>query len=218
MTNISSLFYSENPSSRGLNSVSRALASANVYSPTATFEPLNYSSLLPPSFLAKSFSSSSLINNAFSAKNAEKFRRYGINNENQSLVSYLLTQNGSNLGSVLASEAKKVATKRDTVGWCFAGVADAVDNVMTGFLHGKSAYLAADQLAKHPNFREIKVSADSLTRLPAGTIVVWNKTEANPHGHISISLGNGDEASDHIQKQINSLRGSKNFRVFFPVG
>ncbi|MCA9552485.1 MAG: single-stranded DNA-binding protein [Myxococcales bacterium] len=49
-------------------------------------------------------------------------------------------------------------------------------------------------------------------------IVVWGKTAASPHGHISVALGDGREASDHIQSQITSLRGATNYRVFIPQG
>lgn len=117
----------------------------------------------------------------------------------------------------LATTAKTVAVRRDTYGWCYAGVATAVNKVFGDTLYGKSAYQAAGILSKNPNFKEVKVKASDLPKLQAGTIVVWGKTNVSPNGHISVSLGNGKEASDHVTNQLTSLRGHQNFRVFVPT-
>ena len=53
--------------------------------------------------------------------------------------------------------------------------------------------------------------------LPAGSIVVWGKTDKSPNGHISISSGDGKEYSDHVEVQRTNLRGYTNFRVFMPL-
>jgi hypothetical protein len=119
-------------------------------------------------------------------------------------------------GRALAAEASRIATMRNTTGRCYAGVADAVDAKVGRFLWGMSAYMAADQLAARPEFKEVNVSAQELSKLPAGAIVVWGKTDASPDGHISIALGDGREASDHIDTQRTHLRGFTNFRVFIP--
>ena len=76
--------------------------------------------------------------------------------------------------------------------------------------------MAADQLARHSGFKEVSVSGSALRKLPAGAIVVWGKTARSPHGHISIALGDGREASDHIDIQRLSLRGDSRPRVFLP--
>ena len=101
---------------------------------------------------------------------------------------------------------------------CYHYVKDAVTPVFGSFLTGGSAYMAADQLASRTSqFTEIKgLTSSQLPHLPAGAIVVWGKTTASPHGHISVALGNGKEASDHVSNQITSLRGASNFRVFMP--
>lgn len=120
-------------------------------------------------------------------------------------------------GTRLAQVAEQVARRRNTTGWCYAGVADSVSRALGTALWGKSAYMAADILARTPGFREHKnVRPADLTKLPAGAIVVWGKTGASPHGHISVALGNGKEASDHVARQMTSLRGHTNFRVFMP--
>ena len=94
-------------------------------------------------------------------------------------------------GNKLASNAKFIAHFRNTYGKCYGAVADAVDSVSGKFLSGSSAYMAADQLKRSGKYTEHSVSASKLPSLPAGAIVVWRKTAASPHGHISVSLGNG---------------------------
>ena len=81
-------------------------------------------------------------------------------------------------------------------------------------LHGASAYMAADQLARNPRFREVQVPANQLRSLPPGAIVVWDRGQGKPHGHISIALGNGQEASDVLRNQITNY-GTRH-RVFLP--
>lgn len=117
----------------------------------------------------------------------------------------------------LANSAKREANRRDTTGWCYAGVATAVSKIYGDILYGKSAYMAAPILARNSKFKEVRVKASDLPKLSAGTIVVWGKTKASPHGHISVALGNGKEASDHVTNQLTSLRGYQNFRVFTPT-
>lgn len=120
------------------------------------------------------------------------------------------------MGTKLANAAKREANRRNTVGWCYAGVATAVSKVYGSFLYGESAYMAANILARNSKFKEIKVKPSELKKLTPGSIVVWGKTRVSPHGHISIALGNGKEASDHVAQQLTSLRGHQNFRVFTP--
>lgn len=124
------------------------------------------------------------------------------------------TARGARLGKV----AEQVGRRRGTVGWCYAGAADSVSRALGVSLWGKSAYMAADILRRLPGFREYKnLKPSDLPKLPAGAIVVWGKTSVSPHGHISIALGDGRESSDHLAKQMTSLRGHTNFSVFMPV-
>ena len=123
----------------------------------------------------------------------------------------------------IAALAKKYANKMDTIGNCLVGVARAIREFL-GLKHTAlsplpKAYLAAEQFRNDPtlskHFKEVKVDRSDLANLPAGAVVVWNKSEGHPAGHISIALGNGKEASDHIQKQMN--RQNADFTVFYPV-
>ena len=123
---------------------------------------------------------------------------------------------GTAKGTTLANKAGQVARRLNTVGRCFAGAAEAINGVFGATVWGASAYMAAGQLAANSKFTEKSISASQLGSLPAGAIVVWGKTSASPHGHISIALGNGQEASDHVSNQMTSLRGYTNSRVFMP--
>jgi len=98
---------------------------------------------------------------------------------------------------------------------CFHYVANALDD--SGIiLHGSDAYMAADQLARHPKVREIKgLKSEQLTSLPKGAIVVWDRSSDHVSGHISISQGNGKETSDRVREQITDY--GTTFRVFMPL-
>lgn len=118
---------------------------------------------------------------------------------------------GTSWGSKLAKDA--AANANGPGGYCFKWVSNALrrHGVNTS---GASAYMAADQLAKNSKFREVKVQPQDLKKLPAGAVVVWNKGAGHPHGHISIALGNGKEASDKIRNQITNY--GTGVRVFLP--
>jgi hypothetical protein len=122
---------------------------------------------------------------------------------------------GSANGRTLAAAAEKEAKAEGTTGWCYRGVSRALKSIGVSAT-GESAYMAADQLARNPKFKEVSVPNDKLSSLPPGAVVVWNKGPGHQHGHISVALGDGREASDHVQKQISNLNGCTH-RVFMPV-
>jgi hypothetical protein len=116
-------------------------------------------------------------------------------------------------GRELARYAEEAATGGG--GQCYAYVAKALDRLGIS-LSGESAYMAAEQLARRREVREIKLSScDDLRKLPAGAVVVWNRNDDHCHGHISIALGRGLEASDVVRSQITDYGTS--FRVFIPL-
>ena len=114
----------------------------------------------------------------------------------------------------LAESARRVAANMNTTGWCAKGVGDALDAAGLSSQRVPSAYMKADILARDPRFREINVSGGNI---PPGAVIVhpagYNGA-GSVHGHIAVSLGNGQEASDHIQRLITS----PNMRVFVPIG
>lgn len=119
-------------------------------------------------------------------------------------------------GKNLATRANKIASAHsESTGNCYKAVKRAISKEIA--LTGKSAYMAADQLARSPKFREVTgLAPGDLRTLPPGAVVVWGKTKESPDGHVSIALGNGREASDYRGSQMTSLRGHTNFRVFLP--
>ncbi len=116
-------------------------------------------------------------------------------------------------GNQLADAGRRQASYRNSYGYCYAAVADAIESLTGPFLWGSHAYQAADQLSTSRFFYE-KFEYD-LRNLPAGVIVVWGKGNSRS-GHISIALGNGQEASDHISQQMTYHYGGASPRVFYP--
>lgn len=116
----------------------------------------------------------------------------------------------------LQTAARHTAEKYQSVGLCYQAVYESVTQVYGDFLRGHSAYMAADYLVADPRFEAVDVAPEALPHLPPGWIVVWGQSPLSPHGHISISLGQGLEASDHINQQLTHLRGYTNVQVFRP--
>lgn len=114
-------------------------------------------------------------------------------------------------GKELAKYASSHAT--GSGGYCYRYVKAALAKFGVN-VEGASAYMAADQLAKSGKFREVRVEPSKLKSLPAGAVVVWNRGNGHEHGHISVALGNGREASDVPREQITSYGTS--VRVFLP--
>lgn len=117
-------------------------------------------------------------------------------------------------GSKLAEIARTEASNGDSSGGlCYRDVGRDLAKIGIN-VSGASAYMAADQLAKNPKVKEMKVSQSDLPKLPAGAIVVWDRGAGHEHGHISIATGDGKEASDLMRNQITNYGTS--FRVFMP--
>lgn len=117
---------------------------------------------------------------------------------------------GSPLAFRIARAAERNAENNNTVGWCYREVADTLDNFGV-HLYGNSAYMAAPQLARNDKFREVSPS-----NLKPGTVLVFGQSEGHPHGHITVYLGNGREASDHVQQLVN-FKAYGGVRAFEPV-
>ncbi|MBI1944194.1 MAG: peptidoglycan-binding protein [Deltaproteobacteria bacterium] len=131
-----------------------------------------------------------------------------------------------NFASRIADEAEREARNTSTVGYCAKSVNKVLNSLgVGGYGH---AYQKAEQLAKSPRFKEVSVRPDQLNQLPRGAVVVWGRSEQKPYGHVTVALGNGKEASDHIQNLITrgaygtdwggGPRGGSNVRVFIPQG
>lgn len=135
------------------------------------------------------------------------------------------TMYNSEVGQQLATAAHIVD---GTGGWCLRGVTKTLNRAFG--LQGENytasrasaAADAADFLAGDKEGWEVfsqhfmedtLATREDLDNLPAGAVVIWDRS-VGPYGHISVSLGNGLESSDHIQTQ---AKWDGNFRVFYPV-
>lgn len=115
----------------------------------------------------------------------------------------------------LAEAARRQARLMNTRGWCARGVNRSLRAAGLSVSPLPSAYMYAKRLSGDSRFREIKgLSKAQLTKLPPGAIAVFEGYTGgrSKHGHIFVSLGNGLEASDHIQRIATHGR----FRVFVP--
>lgn len=133
---------------------------------------------------------------------------------------------GTAFGNQVAAAAERSARQLNSVGRCALGVNNALTSL--GIQGRGHAYQKAEQLERNPRFREVNIPAGDLSRLPAGAVVVWGRSGAKPYGHVSVALGDGREASDHIQRQITGGRygtdfgngpdpQGRQFRVFLPA-
>lgn len=135
------------------------------------------------------------------------------------------TMYNSKVGEQLANAAHIVD---GTGGWCLRGVTKTLNRafVLQGENYTASrasaAADAADFLAGDKEGWEVfsqhfmedtLATREDLDNLPAGAVVIWDRS-VGPYGHISVSLGNGLESSDHIQSQ---AKWNGNFRVFYPI-
>ena len=70
---------------------------------------------------------------------------------------------------------------------CYAYAANYIEHgVKSNFLTGLHAYMAADQLAKSPYFKEEKVSPANLKDLPDGAVIVYAAQGGHRSGHIDV--------------------------------
>lgn len=167
--------------------------------------------------LAKAMDMSSLTSSVMGSSSAASGATGASSSAGSSAVSKVSAKDvkGTAWGKALAADAESHAT--GSGGWCFKYVRQALERHGVTGVGGASAYMAADQLARNSNFKEISVSESDLRNLPAGYVVVWNRGNgaSRQHGHICISLGDGREASDVIRKMTQGYGTS--FRVFQPV-
>lgn len=126
------------------------------------------------------------------------------------------------LSKKLASIAHQNADRTSTLGWCAKGVMDSLQISgldKKGETRVAAAWMAVDTLSNSKNFQRVNIeSRKDLQNLPAGCIVVWNKGEGHPYGHITVTLGNNKAASDHIEDFDRTVKTHpQEFAVFIPV-
>lgn len=135
------------------------------------------------------------------------------------------TMYNSKVGEQLANAAHIVD---GTGGWCLRGVTKTLNRAFglqgenytasrTSAAADAADFLAGDkegwEVFSQHFMEDTLATREDLDNLPAGAVVIWDRS-VGPYGHISVSLGNGLESSDHIQSQ---AKWEGNFRVFYPV-
>ncbi|MBQ7286721.1 MAG: hypothetical protein IJW73_03065, partial [Candidatus Gastranaerophilales bacterium] len=151
-------------------------------------------------------------------------------------------------GETLAKNAENMWAGKEAQGLCLGGVSKSFGRSFIGSdgkgvgVPFASAYMAYYAFTNDPEgykeatggemneaqlrsarelsqkYKEIEVTEDELDTLPAGAVVIWEGSQQNKHGHISISLGDGREASDAVYKQTHkSYHHNADFHVFIPT-
>ncbi len=129
----------------------------------------------------------------------------------------------TSFGARFATIASSVAKSMGTVNNCAYGFETSFEK-MTGIAMRGHAFELKAQMDKNKKFRRVEVSDAQMANLPAGTVVIHDrnlnyrgKGLGGQYGHVSVALGNGMEASDHIQKQmVRHYAGGARY-VYIPV-
>lgn len=99
---------------------------------------------------------------------------------------------GSKKNDNMLRVARKRATRTGSFSHCYRGVKRilAGSGISLGpIANERSAYMAANSLAIHPDFIEINCEIKDIPNLPDGTIITWGRSRSRPHGHIEIKDG-----------------------------
>lgn len=126
------------------------------------------------------------------------------------------TNYNSKLGERFAKIAYNNAREINSSGKCAKGVRTALEK--TGISDGFQVASAKDAdtlLNNHKDFKKVDVNYNDLKKLPAGCIIVWEASEGHQHGHIAVTLGNGQEASDKIRSIVR--REGVKYTVYMPT-
>lgn len=111
---------------------------------------------------------------------------------------------GNNLGDAAQRVAKRMGNTK-SLGKCALAVGDALSAVVGESIARQFRGNAWTWIDKVKNtqlgkqyWRFLKQSKDT-TGLPAGSLVIWDKQNAHPYGHIEIADGKGNLCSDFIR-------------------
>jgi hypothetical protein len=140
-------------------------------------------------------------------------------------ISSAMAQYNGGMGGKLAQFAKAQAMAAGgftSLGKCAYYVEAALEKV--GIQYRGHAFELKEQLDRDKRFRRVEVSDAEMRSLPPGAITVHDRNLANlgagkgaKYGHVEISLGNGQAASDYVGKQMeHHYAGGKRF-VYIPI-
>ncbi len=105
----------------------------------------------------------------------------------------------SPMGAKIAQVAEHTARSMDTVGWCARGVETALGKL--GIHFSGNAADTRGFFEHDSRFKRV-----SMNDLQPGDVVVRGASRSHGYGHIFVYLGNGMEASDHVQALTNGSR------------
>ncbi len=116
------------------------------------------------------------------------------NRESESISENGYTTERSQLGHRLVAQAVKTAHQMNSIGWCARGVKRTLRHFGVDGIEGH----AAD--TKEFFDRDRRFKRVDLNDLQPGDIVVRGRSRGHRYGHVLVYLGNGMEASDHVQR------------------
>lgn len=183
------------------------------FMPSSDFDPDN---LLMQMFDDEMLSMFDAYNSGIMSKELEGQIFTSKYNTNTNLAALNKVYN-PDLANKLANIAAYNAKKTNTIGFCSKIATNSLCDagLTTSQIKCPAACQVAEKLSKHQNFKAVSVAKDDLKNLPAGCVIVWQPNAGHPYGHIAVTLGDGNEASDHIQKLC--VRDTM-FSVYVPVG
>ena len=117
----------------------------------------------------------------------------------------------SELGERLARAAESNARIINTPGYALREVSKVLRDFGFGLGNHHSCFQLVADLRATSLLQEVQIQKARLTQLPPGAIIVWDKGPGLIHGHVSVSLGDGREASSTVRTQ---LQLNANFWVF----
>ena len=132
-------------------------------------------------------------------------------------------------GEKLGSTALRVGSSMSSQHNCLGGVKRSFIEATGSSPFGNpgqgitAAADCLDTMRNNENFREIKgLGVNDLNKLPAGAVIVWSRSTSGSsaaclYGHISISVGDGRESSDHICNQYTRVGQNGTPVVFIPI-
>lgn len=136
-----------------------------------------------------------------------------------------------NFGKKFGEAAVKVAKEmggNKSVGKCALAVGNALalvlgENIACKFRGNAHTWLPKiKQSALGGKYWSFLRKSKDTTNLPAGSLVIWDKQEAHPYGHIEVADGNGHLCSDFVRSDKLALYKSNPANVipeiFAPIG
>lgn len=120
---------------------------------------------------------------------------------------------GSDLGERLARAAESNARIINTPGYALREVTKIMREFGFALGNHHGCFQLVGDLRSSALLQEVQIQKHQLLQLPPGALVIWDKGPGLLHGHVSIALGDGREASSTVRGQ---LQLNSNFWIFLP--